>query len=260
VRIFRKSFVFGLVAIVLLFFGFLIGQVSPPEKASLPPTPIIGPSLSPPSPVESPTPKLKENTFRVIRVIDGDTIEIEGGVKVRLIGIDAPETVHPEKPVECFGREASTKNRELIEGREVRLEKDVSETDKYGRLLRYVYVNGLFVNEYLVRNGYAHAVTYPPDVKYQEQLRQAEQEAREERKGLWAQGVCVALTPEAKSVTTTGCVIKGNISYTTGEKIYHLPECPSYEKTSINEEKGERWFCTEDEAITAGWRKAKNCP
>ena len=77
----------------------------------------------------------------VVRVIDGDTIEVEidgTSYRVRYIGIDTPETVHPQKPVECFGKEASEKNRELVEGKRVRLEKDVSDTDKYGRLLRYV--------------------------------------------------------------------------------------------------------------------------
>ena len=126
---------------------------------------------------------------RVTRVIDGDTIEVNlGGAtyKVRYIGIDTPETVHPSEPVECFGKEASDKNSELVEGKIVRLEKDVSETDKYGRLLRYVWVGGIFVNDYLVRQGYAYAYTYPPDVKYAEQFAEAQIEARENNRGLWA--------------------------------------------------------------------------
>src|SRR4030042_2567140 len=76
----------------------------------------------------------------VTRVIDGDTIEIEGGQKVRYIGIDTPEKVDPRPSVQCYGKEAAAKNKELVEGKRVRLEKDVSETDKYGRLLRYVFV------------------------------------------------------------------------------------------------------------------------
>jgi len=136
----------------------------------------------------------KETTYLVVRVIDGDTIEIEGGQKVRYIGIDTPETVHPSRPVECFGIEASNKNKELVEGKKVKLEKDVSETDKYGRLLRYVWVGDLFVNDYLVRQGYAYAYTYPPDVKYSEQFVQAQREARENNRGLWAG--CQTTTPE----------------------------------------------------------------
>jgi len=126
---------------------------------------------------------------KVIRVIDGDTIEVNIGgsiYKVRYIGIDTPETVHPSKPVECFGKEASGKNRELVEGKIVRLEKDVSETDRYERLLRYVWVDDIFVNDYLVRQGYAYASTYPPDVKYADQFAQAQTEAIENNRGLWA--------------------------------------------------------------------------
>lgn len=128
----------------------------------------------------------KEITYLVIEVIDGDTIKIEGGQKIRYIGIDTPETVHPSKPVEYFGIEASNKNKELVEGKQVKFEKDISETDRYGRLLRYIWVGDIFVNDYLVRQGYAYASTYPPDVKYAEQFVQAQREARENNRGLWA--------------------------------------------------------------------------
>ena len=133
---------------------------------------------------------IESQTFKVISVVDGDTIKLENGQTVRYIGIDTPETVHPFKPVECFGKEASAKNKELVEGKTVRLEKDISETDRYGRLLRYVYVGDVSVNDYLVRNGFASAVSYPPDVKYQEQFNEAEKEARENKRGLWADNVC----------------------------------------------------------------------
>jgi len=135
---------------------------------------------------ESQTDKAEEQLFKVVKVVDGDTIALENGEVVRYIGIDTPETVHPSKPVQCFGKEASEKNKELVEGKMVKLEKDVSERDKYGRLLRYVWVNGIFVNDYLVREGYAYVSTYPPDVKYSEQFLKAQQEARENKKGLWA--------------------------------------------------------------------------
>jgi len=129
--------------------------------------------------------KQDEQLFLVKRVIDGDTIELDNGQKVRYIGIDTPETVHPSIPVQCFGQEASNKNKELVEGKMIRMEKDVSETDRYGRLLRYIYVDNLFVNDYLVRNGYAYADTVPPDVKYSDQFVKAQQEARENNRGLW---------------------------------------------------------------------------
>ena len=102
---------------------------------------------------------------------------------MRYIGIDTPE-IYPE--VEAFGREARQANRRLVEGKEVHLERDVSETDKYGRLLRYVYVDGVFVNAELVKQGLARAKTYPPDTKYQDYLEKIETEAREAGRGMWA--------------------------------------------------------------------------
>ncbi len=128
----------------------------------------------------------------VTEVVDGDTIKIEGDKTVRYIGVDTPETKHPKKPVECFGREASNANKALVEGKYVYLERDVSETDRYQRLLRYIYLpnpdatgEAVFVNEYLVEQGYAHLLTYPPDVKYDEVFKSAEKNAREENRGLW---------------------------------------------------------------------------
>lgn len=136
---------------------------------------------------------------KVINVIDGDTIKIEGGQVVRYIGIDAPETVHPSKPVQCYGKEASYKNKELVEGKEVRLEKDVSETDRYGRLLRYVWLGDMLVNEYLVREGYAQSSSYPPDVKYQDRFVEAQRQAREEKRGLWGDA-CAIQTSQTQQI------------------------------------------------------------
>lgn len=163
-------------------------------------TPIIHPS---------PTLILNRQRVKVIQVVDGDTIKIEGRMKVRYIGINTPETVDFNKPVECYGQEASNKNKELVSGKTVELEKDVSETDKYGRLLRYVWLGDTLINEYLVREGYAQVSTYPPDVKYQDIFLEAQRLAREEGKGLWS-GYCdnttVQLSPTQSTVqqkTTT---------------------------------------------------------
>ena len=123
------------------------------------------------------------DTAKVIQVIDGDTITVEGGYRVRYIGIDTPE-IHPVP--EAYGTEAWQVNRQLVEGKEVRLERDVSETDKYGRLLRYVYVDDVFVNAELVILGLAEAKAYPPDIKYQEYLEEMESEAKEAGRGMWA--------------------------------------------------------------------------
>lgn len=131
-----------------------------------------------------------DSGIKVVRVVDGDTIHVLIGGRdhtVRYIGIDTPETVDPRRPVQPFGKEATERNRQLVEGKTVTLEKDVSETDRFGRLLRYVYVDGRMVNATLVEEGYARAVSYPPDVKHQELLRRLEREAREARRGLWGQ-------------------------------------------------------------------------
>jgi micrococcal nuclease len=133
----------------------------------------------------SPVP-LASDSAVVKRVIDGDTIELESGQIVRYIGIDTPETIHPLKGQECFGREATQRNRELVEGKVVRLEKDVNETDRYGRLLRYVWVEDQLINLQLVEEGYALARSYPPDIAKQDLLRQAEAQAQELNLGLWA--------------------------------------------------------------------------
>lgn len=131
-------------------------------------------------------------TVQVVRVIDGDTVELEGGRRVRYIGIDTPEVGDARGILACFGKEATEENKRLVEGKAVRLEKDISETDRYGRLLRYVYISspaGEFVNDYLVRQGFAKAATFPPDVTHQEQFLEAEREAREQGRGLW--GGCI---------------------------------------------------------------------
>ncbi len=122
-------------------------------------------------------------TAAVIQVIDGDTIIIEGDYRVRYIGIDTPE-IRPT--VEAYGLEAWQANRELVEGKEVRLERDVSETDRYGRLLRYVYVDDVFVNAELVRQGLAEVKFYPPDTKYQDYFEELEAAARKAGLGMWA--------------------------------------------------------------------------
>ncbi|MFC1968894.1 thermonuclease family protein [Chloroflexota bacterium] len=122
------------------------------------------------------------DTVTVIKVIDGDTIVIEGGYRVRYIGIDTPE-IRPRE--EAYAIEAWQANRQMVEGKRVRLEKDVSETDRYDRLLRYVYVEDFFVNAELVRVGLARVISYPPDTRYQSLLEEVEDEARRAGRGIW---------------------------------------------------------------------------
>ena len=121
----------------------------------------------------------------VTKVIDGDTIEINGSQKVRYIGINTPEISFTDGEADCYGEEARRANEELVGGKKVWLEKDVSETDKYGRLLRYVWSGELMINEYLVSQGFANIATYPPDVKHQDRLLKAQKEAVLNKRGLW---------------------------------------------------------------------------
>ena len=124
----------------------------------------------------------------VVRVVDGDTIHVRIGArveKVRYIGVNTPEVHHPRKGEEPGGREAAEVNRRLVEGERVRLELDVQERDRYGRLLAYVWVGDVMVNAELVRLGYAQVMTIPPNVRYQEIFVKLQREAREAGRGLW---------------------------------------------------------------------------
>ena len=382
-----------------------------------------------------PTFAFAQEQGRVTSVVDGDTfkVEINGTVEtVRIIGIDTPETVHPSKPVQCFGKEASNALKEVLDGEEIALEKNpAEERDKYGRLLRYVEIDGVDIGASMIEEGFAYSYKQYPHPRLEE-YNELEQEAREENRGLWgscngssnaafsdvssshpyaqaiqwgkesgvlngypdgtfgpdktvnraeflkivlgAQGADVTSVssptgfrdvdesawytpyirygkqqgivqgypdgsfkpeqpvnfaealkmayvalgisgdasasgawyesylshaksnqvlfsnnvnvgagmsrkdvvwivwrlleddtssdpvqpPPLEEEPSDSCEIKGNIS-SKQEKIYHVPGCGSYNQTKIDEAAGERWFCSEQEAIDAGWRKAENC-
>jgi endonuclease YncB( thermonuclease family) len=162
----------------------------------------------------------------VSRVIDGDTVELSTGQKVRYLGIDTPELTYPR---ECYALEAYQKNRELVEGKRVALRKDVSETDRYGRLLRYVYLpNGEMVNAILVREGYALAATIPPDVMFADLFVRLEREAREAGRGLWGPACQATPTPTHVPPSTVG--INGPCSQF---------DAPGNDHYNLNEE----WVC-----------------
>lgn len=200
----------------------------------------------------------------ITRVIDGDTVELSDGRKVRYIGIDTPETKHPTKGVQCWGKEASARNIELVEGKTVWLEQDVNDTDRYGRLLRYVWVSDQMINHQLVVEGFAFASSYPPDVAHQDLFAEAEKIARENNHGLWescplndVDSINETIEKIDAAVNAGECIIKGNIS--SSGKLYHLPGCSSYNATVISVDKGERWFCSGAEAEAAGWVKSGSC-
>lgn len=125
---------------------------------------------------------------QVSRVVDGDTIEVQldgQTVDVRLIGIDTPEAVRPDHPIECFGPEASRYTEARIEGAQVRLEFDEERLDRFGRTLAYVWVGDELFNETLLRQGYATVTTFPPNVRYVDRFGAASRRARDEGLGIW---------------------------------------------------------------------------
>jgi micrococcal nuclease len=152
------------------------------------------------------TPKYKTNRknipaievnkeYEVVKVIDGDTFDIKIGsqiIKVRMLGIDTPETVDPRKDVQCFGKQASDKTKELLLNKLVTLETDPTQstTDKYNRILAYVYSNSVLINKYLIENGYAHEYTYNIPYSKQIDFKSSEKSARENRLGLWG-SICL---------------------------------------------------------------------
>lgn len=149
------------------------------------------------SPGNSPEASDSEYEFYdVVRVVDGDTVKIMRGGKeetLRLIGMNTPETVDPRTTVECFGKEASNKAKELLTGKRVRLEFDAGEgtLDKYRRTLAYLYRDdGLFFNQWMIEHGYAYEYTYDKAYTYQSEFKTAETYARDHALGLWSPDTC----------------------------------------------------------------------
>ena len=191
------------------------------------------------------SPALADSLSGSPRIVDGDTLEI-GLTTLRLQGIDAPEVAQPG------GRDAVAALARLVEGKLVRC--DGTERDDYKRLIAKCYAGDADINAAMVRQGFAWAY-----VKYSQEYVGLEHAAKNEQAGIWRGN------PEppwdyrsrrwavAKQISPDGCPIKGNIAR-HGERIYHAPWSPWYRKTSVDESKGERWFCSEREALDAGWR------
>lgn len=203
----------------------------------------------------------------VSRVVDGDTIEVDWNgtkEKLRLIGVDTPESVHPDatRNVE-EGKTTSAYTKEQLEGKKVWVELDVEERDRYGRLLGYVYQeNGMMYNVQLMAEGYAQTATFPPNVRWVELFKSLQTDARDAQRGLWAGsksdttqeppvGSGSVVQPVPASASCDNPTIKGNLS-SSGEKIYHSPGQQYYERTDAEE-----MFCTAEEAEAAGYRASK---
>jgi micrococcal nuclease len=211
----------------------------------------------------SPIEKVSEGMEATItRVVDGDTakVSLANGKEetVRLLLIDTPETKHPRLGVQPFGKEASAYTEKTLENKQVTLEFDVSERDRYGRILAYVWIDDQLFNKKLVEKGLARVAVYPPDTKYVDEFRTVEKEAQKQEVGIWSMenyvtddGYNVENEPDNTQKEKRNCSIKGNIS-SSGEKIYHMPSGQYYKQT-----KPEEWFCTEKQAEENGYRASK---
>ena len=166
--------------VIILFMGFLLLSRLAPVL-----TPLFSRDSGP----------SRSETATVVRVIDGDTIEVDldgWRYTVRYIGINTPETNRPSRGVEFYGPEASARNRELVEGKTVRMEFDVSSTDRFDRLLGYVYVDEEMVNATLISEGFAVASTFPPDTKFADRFENIQMQAMENRRGVRATSSALA--------------------------------------------------------------------
>jgi micrococcal nuclease len=165
------------IAVIILVVSLACSGVNPSPTETPTSLPVF---TSTPAQESGPTQPDDLETATVARVVDGDTIELADGRRVRYIGINTPERDQP------YYQEATDANRQLVENREVQLEFDVDTFDQYGRSLAYVWVNGSMANWEIVQRGFANVFTVPPNVRYDETFRQAEREAREAGRGLWA--------------------------------------------------------------------------
>ena len=214
---------------------------------------------------------IEENLHKVVEVIDGDTFMVAGGegkedsdLSVRILNIAAPDKN------ECYFEESKKALKDLIEGKEVKLRKDVSGVDKFGRLLRHVFLpsetekeDDMFVAQYMVENGFAKAIPVVPDFEYKRYLAQRENVAISGKLGVW--GNCQEDLPKYfgdvtdMQIEDPECIIKGNISTENPTKFYFLPNCAPYSQIKIDAERGERYFCSEEEAEEAGFTRSATC-
>src|SRR3989344_1616063 len=182
----------------------------------------------------------KSEQNRVVRVIDGDSFEVKNGRRIRLLSIDSPEKDR------CLFNQARDRLKTLILTNKVYL-KDTT-TDDYGRLLANVYVKGVLINKIMLEEGFARFLSIrSPDF---DNLKIAYAKARQNRVGIFSP-VCRTDSP------SPDCLIKGN--FRQGDQVYFTPSCRNYTQVIIDESFGDRWFCSEDEAIKEGFRRAANC-
>jgi endonuclease YncB( thermonuclease family) len=189
--------------------------------------------------------KKNEEGIKVLGVIDGDTLVLEGKVRVRLRNLDAPELEL------CGGKEAKEELEKLVSGKKVVIQEQI--IDQWGRPMALVFVDKVLVNEKMLESGWARF--HSDSSSQREALKQANDEAKKKLLGIWS-----AKCQQTKNVDNPKCIIKGNVAPDSGKKIYYFPGCSQYEFTIIEKDIGENWFCTEKEAQEAGFVRSKTCP
>lgn len=199
--------------------------------------------------------------YTVTRTIDGDTIEvlIDGNTeKIRLIGIDTPESVHPDQSKNVpEGKIASEFTKSKLEGKQVALELDVEERDRYGRLLAYVWIDNVMFNKMLLSEGLAQVSTYPPNVKYTNDFLALEKQARENSVGLWSQQVATT-APAVSEPKPQASTVNNELTYigNRNTKKFHYPACSSVNQMN---ESNKVSLSSRNEAVDNGYVPCKRC-
>lgn len=239
----KKIVLFGFVAFVLLVVIILVVPSSDKKGEiqieTVQDIPSISPVVSSKTSVKATQKPQASGGYSVVKVVDGDTVDlnINGKVeRIRLIGMNTPETVDPRKPVECFGKEASNRAKELLIGKSVKIESDPTgdTRDKYDRLLLYIFLSdGTNFAKKMIMEGYAYEYTYDGLYKYQAEFKQAQKYAEDNQLGLWAPGVCQSTAPaptqipaqtpiQNQTVTPTQTPISGGgQTYTCSSNTYN---------------------------------------
>lgn len=182
------------------------------------------------------------NLFQVERIIDGDTFIIEGNRQIRLMSVNAPEVGL------CGSQQATEKLSSLISGKKVRLEGEIN--DHFGRMLALVYIDDKLVNEELILSGWARFTSTASSAS--EKLKSAFQQAKDQKLGVFS-----SLCYQTTNPDNPKCSIKGNVR--EGKKTYFFPGCGNYSNVALELDQGDQWFCSENQALTAGFTKSANC-
>lgn len=181
----------------------------------------------------------------VIGVIDGDTLVLEGKARLRLRHIDAPELEF------CGGTQAKDLLEKLVNNKKIIFKEKILDTQ--GRAMALVYLDDKLINEEMLKSGWARY--HSDQTSVTKELKTVADQAREEKIGIFS-----PLCYQTKNIDNPKCVIKGNTDKNSNMRNYYFPGCPQYEFTIVEKDLGENWFCTEKEAQTAGFTRAKNCP